>query len=353
MAWRHVAFATALLVLGPTSPARAQQACTVEGGQNEIDQGRYKAAVKEFSCVIEAQAAEVEGYRGRIEARLMLGLYSEAMRDYGRVAVSVLPVHPDAASTILAGYGARLTADPQSITALTGASFARWWLFDYAQATNLLNQLLSVRPDDAYGNLFRGSSRLLRGPANAGVADLERGIALAPGSPDVHWIAGDAYTYGLSNPQRAFAEATLALDGGLDTPRVHAILASSYVAFGDRLAAAVHIKRHFDLVTTEVVFAPPMLAGGSQAVAIAPGRVVEIPIPATVGETIAIATSSRDYFDTVAVLLAPDGTVVSGGDDDKGYFAAFEWPAAHTATYRLRVTFFEALNSGLLLVSRK
>jgi hypothetical protein len=115
----------------------------------------------------------------------------------------------------------------------------------------------------------------------------------------------------------------------------------------------VHIKRHFDLVTTEVASARPMLAGDSQAVAIAPGRVVEIAIPGVAGETIAIATSSHDYFDTVAVLLAPDGTAVTGGDDDKGYFAAFEWAAIQTATYRLRVTFFEALNSGLLLVSRK
>jgi tetratricopeptide (TPR) repeat protein len=353
MAWRHAAAAAALLVMGPTNVARAQQPCTVGKGQSDIDQGRYKSAVKEFSCVIDAQPSEVEGYRGRIEAQLLLGLYSDAMRDFGRITVQVLPVHPDAASTILAGYAVRLTADPANVPALTGASFTRWWLFDYAQATHLLNQLLTVRPDDVYGNLFRGSSRLLRGATNAGVSDLEYAITLAPGSPDVHWIAGDAYTYGLPDPQRAFAEATLALNGGLDTPRVHAILASAYVAFGDRAAATVHIKRHFDLVTTEVASAPPLLAGDSQAVAIAPGRVVEIPIPAAAGETIAIATSSHDYFDTVAVLLAPDGTAVTAGDDDKGYFAAFEWPAVQTATYRLRVTFFEALNSGLLLVSRK
>jgi hypothetical protein len=54
-----------------------------------------------------------------------------------------------------------------------------------------------------------------------------------------------------------------------------------------------------------------------------------------------------------AVLLAPDGTAVTAGDDDKGYFAAFQWPAAQTTSYRHRVTFFEALNSGLLLVSRR
>ena len=353
MAWHHVAFAAALLVMGPTGFARAQQPCTVEEGQNDIDQGNYKSAVKEFSCVIDSQPTGIEGYRGRAEAELLLGLYSDAMRDYGRVTARVVPVHPDAASIVLAGYAARLSADPENIPALTGASFVRWWLFDYAQATHLLNQLLAVRPDDVYGNLFRGSSRLLRGATNAGVNDLEYGITLAPESPDVHWIAGDAYTYGLSDPQRAFAEATLALNGGLDTPRVHAILAASYVAFGDRPAATVHIQRHFELVTTEVVLASPMLAGTSQAVAIVPGRVVEIPIPSVAGETITIATSSPDYFDTVAVLLAPDGTAVTAGDDDKGYFAAFQWPAAQTTTYRLRVTFFEALNSGLLLVSRR
>jgi hypothetical protein len=353
MAWRQAACAAALLVMGPTEPARAQQPCTVEKGQNEIDQGQYKSAVKVFSCVIDAQPSEVEGYRGRAEAQLLLGLYSDAMRDYGRVTARVLPVHPEATATILEGYAARLAMDPRSIPALTGASFARWWLFDYAGATHLLTDLLTVRPDDVYGNLFRGSSRLLRGATNAGVRDLEYGIALAPGSPDVHWVAGDAYTYGLPDPQRAFAEATLALNDGLDTPRVHAILAASYVAFGNRPAATVHIMRHFDLVTTEVASAPAMVAGDSRAVAIAPGRVVEIPIPAVAGETITIATSSHDYFDTVAVLLAPDGMAVTAGDDDKGYFAAFQWPAAATATYRLRVTFFEALNSGLLLVSRK
>ena len=37
----------------------------------------------------------------------------------------------------------------------------------------------------------------------------------------------------------------------------------------------------------------------------------------------------------------------------RSYFAAFEWPAAHTAIYRLRVTFFEAVNFGTILVARK
>ncbi len=354
MAFRHVSvFAAALLVGGPTGLAGAQSPCTAEQGQALIDEGRYKQAIKEFTCLIGAQPTDADGYRGRIEAQLLLGLYSDALRDYGRVTAQVLPVHPDAASTILAGYDARLSAEPGNIVALTGASFAHWWLFSYAQTTHLLNQLLAERPNDVYGNLFRGSSRVLRGATNAGVVDLDKALALAPENPNVHFIAADAYTYGLFDPQRAFLEATLALNGGLDTPRVHAILASSYQAFGNLPAVVAHLARHFELVTTELVAAPAILPGESLTVSLAPGRTVEIPVPAFAGEIIAVATSSQDYWDTIALLLAPDGTPVAGSDDASKYFAAFAWPAAETATYRLRVTFFEAVNSGQLLVKRK
>jgi acyl-CoA hydrolase len=43
---------------------------------------------------------------------------------------------------------------------------------------------------------------------------------------------------------------------------------------------------------------------------------------------------------------------VTGSDDENAYFAAFEWVAKATATYRLRVTFFESVNSGELIVVR-
>ena len=97
MALRHTrVLAAALLVVGSAGVARAQPPCTAEQGQALIDQGGYKQAVKEFTCVIDAQPTEVDGYRGRIEAQLLLGLYSDALRDYGRVTAQVLPVHPDA-----------------------------------------------------------------------------------------------------------------------------------------------------------------------------------------------------------------------------------------------------------------
>src|SRR5262245_55492209 len=50
--------------------------CTAEQGQLFIDTERYDRAIREFTCLINAQPTEVEGYRGRIEAELLLGRYS-------------------------------------------------------------------------------------------------------------------------------------------------------------------------------------------------------------------------------------------------------------------------------------
>src|SRR4030095_5283327 len=205
----------AFAVLAFGSDAKAQQPCSAEQGQAYIEEGRYDQAIREFSCVIDAQPTEVEGYRGRIEAKVLLQRYSDAVLDYQKVTAFVLPVHPDAKNTIIAGYSARLANSPQDVKALTGLSFARWWFFDYSVAIHVLNQLIAIEPDDLYPNLFRGSSRLLSGATKAkGVADIERAISIAPTNPHVRFIVGDAYTYGLPDPNRAFPAASLALQWG-------------------------------------------------------------------------------------------------------------------------------------------
>jgi hypothetical protein len=226
-------------------------------------------------------------------------------------------------------------------------------VFDYANAIHVLNQLLAFQPASPYGNLFRGSSRLLhRANKVEGVADLEYAITLAPQSADVRFIVADAYTYGLPDPQRAFDEASLALDWGLDTPRVHAILAVSYAAFGDQLAAASEIQTHIDLVTTELVPASPINPGDSLHLDLVPGRTYDIPLTAATGETISIMTGSPDFYDTILVLYSPNGTPVVGSDDYKFYFAGFQWIATQAGTYHLHVTSFESIDTGELVVTR-
>jgi tetratricopeptide (TPR) repeat protein len=337
----------------PARSAVNAEQCTVEDGQSLIDQGRYEQAVREFSCVIDQYPTEVEGYRGRIEATVLLARYSDAVRDYQRVTAFVLPVHPDAKNIILAGYAARLDNAPQDVNALTGASFARWWFFDYASAIHLLNRLIAIRPNDLYPNLFRGSSRLLSGANKAkGVTDLENAILLSPANPHVRFIVADAYTYGIPDPERAFAEASLALNWGLDTPRVHAILGTAYNKFGNLSAAAYHIQKSIDLVTTELVATSPLFADTTLRLGLAPGRTYVIPVQVIAGETISVTTSSRDFWDTILVLRAPDGTPVLGSDDDNAYFAEFEYTAPVSGTYQLKVTSFESVNTGELVVTR-
>src|SRR5215207_1525876 len=68
--------------------------CTAVQGQMFIDGGRYEQAIREFECVIVEQPTDVEGYRGRVEAELLLGRYSDAVHDYQRMMAYVLPVHP-------------------------------------------------------------------------------------------------------------------------------------------------------------------------------------------------------------------------------------------------------------------
>jgi tetratricopeptide (TPR) repeat protein len=352
---RGVALALAATVfLGAAVETRAVN-CTAAEGQALIEDGRYDAAVREFSCVIKAAPTEVDGYRGRAEALLFLGRFAGAYHDYYvGIGGIVSPVQPAAQQAILDHYMARLSNEPDSITALTGLSFAYWVDFQYPQAVQVLNDLLDLRPDDLYGNLFRGSSRVLKGiTTNAGLADLERAIELDPSSADVHYIVADAYTYGRSDAERAFLEASLAYDLGLRTPRVHAILAFAYLAFGDHAAAANHIEQHIDLVTTELLTAAPLQPGDSVELGLVHGRTYDIQIPAVAGDTISVSTSSGDFVDTIAVLYAPDGTPVTASDDDNWYFAEFEWPADTTGTYVMRATSFEAVNAGTLDVARK
>src|SRR5262245_14700323 len=223
---------------GSGHAAASAAACSIEQGQQLIDAAQYSKAIREFTCIIDLDPTAVGGYRGRIEAALMLGRYSDAQRDYARVTAFVLPVHPDAEGVIIAGYDAQLAVRPNESPGVDGKAFACWYFFDYPAAIHTADDLLGVEPNNVFGSLFRGSTRLLHGQARAaGAADLERAIALAPTSPDVRWIVAEAYTYGcLPDPQRAFDEATRALQGGLDTPRIHAILGASYLAFGNMAA---------------------------------------------------------------------------------------------------------------------
>ena len=81
------------------SPVAAAPACSTAAGQGYIDSGRYDRAVREFGCVIDGDPTSVDGHRGRMEALVLLGRYSDAVLDGVRITAIVAPAHPDAART--------------------------------------------------------------------------------------------------------------------------------------------------------------------------------------------------------------------------------------------------------------
>lgn len=119
------------------------------------------------------------------------------------------------------------------------------------------------------------------------------------------------------------------------------------------MEAANQIKIHIDQVTTQFLPASVLSAGNSLNLDFVPGRTYEIPVPANAGDLVSIRTSSRDFADSIMVLLAPDGTPLTGSDDFKFYHAGFDWTAPQTAVYRLQVTTFESVSTGRMTVSRR
>lgn len=223
---------------------------SLEDGQAFIDQGQYNLAVDCFTEFIGENPTSPEGYRGRIEALLMQRRYSDAMLDVSRFNALVVPADPEAAGWILEHYEARIAADSNDTVALTGGSFAYWWNFDYATALLHLETLDNIASDDPYAVLFRGSARLLSGVEQAeGEQDFAYALLLDAFNPHARFIVADGYTYGLPKPNRAFIEAALARLGGLDTPRVNAIFAACFEAWGNMPVSAFYLRRHIDQVT--------------------------------------------------------------------------------------------------------
>jgi len=208
------------------------------------------------------------------------------------------------------------------IPALPRAGFGRQ--VRYVRAIHFLNRLHEIRSDDVYPNVLRGSSRLLYGANTArGAVDLERAIELAP----------ERLTSASSSPagtptgcraERAFAEATLALDWGSTRPRVYAILASAYNASENLEAGAAHIQRGIELVTRVLVTTTPF--AGRRIAFDRPRAGADLRGPDRRdrrGDDLD-RDQERDFGDAIAVLLGPDGSPVVGSDDDEAYFAAYE-----------------------------
>jgi len=328
-------------VVSPLSPASLQS-------------GQLEVTPEATPCLTEAGELDVDAYRGRIEAALMAGSYSNGLGQYTQMQKVVIPTMPDAFDQILTAYNAQVSASPDDLIALIGQSFAQWWVSDYKAAIATTGHLLELMPDNVYATLFRGSSRLFTGDLEGGEADIARALELAPNSADVHFIAADAYTYALGDLTRALEQATLARDLGLNTPRVNAILATAYMEQGDEALATQYFAEHIAGATSEYVDTEPLAAGSSVTLDFVPGRTYRIPVVAEAGETLTLlAASGVDGVDTLAVLLGPDGSQVTSNDDYTDLNAGIVRQVDAAGIYTLVIGTFEGAGTGEVVVSRE
>jgi hypothetical protein len=130
--------------------------------------------------------------------------------------------------------------------------------------------------------------------------------------------------------------------------RVHAIFASSYLALDNQLAAVAELRAHIELVTNQLVQPRRLLPAPAHT---PPGREAELrKFRSRHGWRGALdLTSSRDFYDTILVLLAPDGPPALWSQDR--VFCRIQWVAVATGTYRILLTSFESVNTGDSTVS--
>jgi len=80
-----------------------------------------------------------------------------------------------------------LAIAPDHLVLLDLAGFVCFFLGDYVSTENYCRRALELKPDHSYACKGLGLALARQGQVDAGVASLERSIALAPGWVDSYW----------------------------------------------------------------------------------------------------------------------------------------------------------------------
>jgi tetratricopeptide (TPR) repeat protein len=349
----------ALIFAAYTAALAQSETCSLDPnhytlGQKQLDDGEYEGARRSFACAIQADPLNLDAYRGQIEADLLMGAYGSAMRGYTDLGIALNETIPDAVEQIIAGYEARLEAAPNAIDALTGYSFALWWLSDYQAALLQLDRLLALQPDNLYGVVFRGSTLMFLGETRLGEDSFARALA-AGDTADIQFMIADAYMYGAGEVELAYDAAKIADSLGMNTSRLTAILgAGALLVDGDETAAAGYFARHIEVVTTEWVDIDELVRDSVTEVTFVPGVSFRVPLNVNAGERLSIIIGNGSSgVDTLLALVAPDGSFVTGSDDYIDLNAGFERIMDEGGTYTLWLTSFEGAGSGEVTISRE
>lgn len=339
--------------------ASAQEDCDtgvdyLAEGESLFAEGDYLGAADSFDCLIEAQPDDLAAWQLELEANLYAGAYAAALQTMTDIAIAIVPDNPQAFADLIALYEADLEENgDDDLRLLTGLSFVLWHQYETEAGLNVLDQMLTLDPDNQYARVFRGSSHFFMGDPESGEADFAVALEQQPGNADLYFIIADAWLYGAGDLENALDAALVASEAGLDTPRMNAILGSAYFGLGDEELALDYFGRHIDSATAEIIEADPLAAGDSVAIDILPGETYLFPIDVAAGETLVLTTTSEDGVDSIMVLADADGELVTGNDDSEGFNAGFEWTADEAGSYVLLLSTFEGAGTGEIILTRE
>ena len=220
--------AACLLVPAAVAHGAGNPTARPEQGQAFIDEGRYEKAVQEFTCVIAAAADRGRGLprprRGGAPPRPLLGRHGRLRPGHGPRPARAPGRRCHDPRRLRGPARGRPERDPGA----DGRELRPLVDFDYAQAIQRA-QPSSRRPP---GRPVRQPLPRLEPPAEGRDEGARRGRPrprdrARPHEPRCPLGRRRRLRVRPADPERAFAEASLALDGGLDTPRVHAILGAA------------------------------------------------------------------------------------------------------------------------------
>lgn len=188
--------ATALLVFGLASAARADSLGDVRTGNAAFADGRYEAAVDAFSRAILAGDLNHEAlaitFNNRGVANSELGDYDRAISDYGQ-ALALVPGDATAIRNLRIAYIRRAAA-----SARLGEREAA--VADYDRA-------IELEPGHPLAYLRRGQLAMERGDKAAAIADLTRARDRDPQNTDIAGLLAAAERMPDAAPPQATGEA--------------------------------------------------------------------------------------------------------------------------------------------------
>jgi tetratricopeptide (TPR) repeat protein len=347
-------------------------------GLTEIQLQQYDKAIKDFNRAIELDPKWILPLYYRAVSHANLRHYEAAVSDFNRV-VELSPNIADISfllgdvGVIVSDYDG-LVADVNTLTVSLQLSPRDAELFLKRGTTHLklgeideaisdLDQVIELDNKNAEAYYQRAQAREIQQSSEAAVADYNRAIEIDATNADYYLNRSVAYQ-ALNDYEHAIADSSQYIKMKPDDENGYLNRGIQYALNSQSDKAAVDFLAWADRIQTDEEDAGPLTGGEPVVVPMAQGSVFRFTFEGKAGEHLslsAVPTQRYADIDTLIIILGPDGTPLTGKDDNvpqldihnRDYdFSAtidnFEVP--EDGTYTLIVTHAGGNNEGLVSV---